>query len=108
MGEAGDDRQRRADSRRVQRARIVLTAVICEIARQWPSLINIDSDQEFIHNWVGYLVMMPLGLLMLWAEMALLSKLMLAPLPERPLLLGRFRSLNREENRLCQTTRCCP
>ena len=73
-------------------ARIVLTAVICEMGRQWPSLINVENAQEFIHNWVGYLVMMPLGLLLLWAEMALLSKLMLAPLPERPLVIGRFRS----------------
>ena len=72
-------------------ARIVLTAVICEIGRQWPSLINVENAQEFIHNWVGYLVMMPLGLLLLWAEMALLSKLMLAPLPERPLVIGKFR-----------------
>ena len=73
-------------------ARIVATAVICEMARRWPSLINIENAQEVIHNWVGYLVMMPVGLLLLWGEMTLLSKLLIEPLPERPLVAGRFRT----------------
>ncbi len=66
--------------------RIVLTAVICEIGRHWPSLINMDNAQEFIHDWVGLLVMMPFGLLLLLAEMTLLSKLLIQPLPESPLI----------------------
>jgi exosortase len=63
--------------------RIVTVALVCEWGRCWPSLVSVDK-------WVGISMMMPAGLLMLWAEMALLSKLMLAPLPERPLVTGKF------------------
>jgi len=68
--------------------RIVLTAVLCEFARRWPSLIDQDKAMEVIHNWVGYLVMMPFGLVLLWLEMYLLSKLLVEPLPDRPLMAG--------------------
>jgi len=73
--------------------RIVLTAVFCEAVHLWPSMfqsLNIENPQEIIHNWVGYVVMMPAGLLLLWAEMALLSKLMVEPLPDRPLVMGKM------------------
>jgi exosortase len=68
--------------------RIVLTAILCELARRWPSVVSIEEAREIIHNWVGYVVMMPTGLLLLWLETYLLSKLMIAPLPERPLVVG--------------------
>jgi exosortase len=70
--------------------RIVSVALICEFARRWPALISFEDPQKSIDFWVGIFVMMPAGLLLLWAEMALMSKLMLAPLPERPLVVGRF------------------
>jgi exosortase len=70
--------------------RIVLTAVLCEVARHWPSLMSEDTAEKFMHDTAG-LLMMPVGLLLLWAEMTLISKLLIAPLPERPLLVGEFR-----------------
>ena len=59
-------------------ARIVLTAVIYQFATLWPSLIDLDTAAEVIHQWAGYM-MMPIGLLLLLAEMSLLNKLMMAP-----------------------------
>ena len=59
-------------------ARIVLTAIVYEIATFWPSMIDLDTAAELIHEWAGY-VMMPIGLLLLLAEMTLLSKLMIKP-----------------------------
>jgi exosortase len=70
--------------------RIVLTAVLCDFSRRWPSLIDQEKAMEVIHNWVGYLVMMPFGLLLLWLEMFLLGKLLIEPLPDRPLAAGRL------------------
>ena len=58
-------------------ARIVLTAVIYQFATFWPSLIDLDTAAEVIHQWAGYM-MMPIGLLLLLAEMSLLNKLMIA------------------------------
>ena len=66
-------------------ARITLTAVLCDIARQWPSIISMEQADEFFHGMAG-LLMMPVALLILWAELAMISKLMIAPLPERPLV----------------------
>jgi exosortase len=60
-------------------ARIVLTAVIYEIASLWPTVIDLDTAGELIHDWAGYM-MMPIGLLFLLAETTLLSKLLVAPL----------------------------
>jgi len=40
-----------------------------------------------MHDMAG-LLMMPIGLLLLWVEMALLSKLLVEPLPDKPLLAG--------------------
>lgn len=59
-------------------ARIVLTAVVYEMATHWPSLIDLDTASVWIHDWAGYL-MMPIGLLLLLVEMTLLSKLMIEP-----------------------------
>ena len=59
-------------------ARIVLTAVIYQLPPLWPSLIDLDTAAEVIHQWAGYM-MMPIGLLLLLAEMSLLNKLMIAP-----------------------------
>ena len=71
-------------------ARIVVTALGCEIARHWPSVFNADAVMETIHDWAGYLIEMPAGLLLLWIELTLLSKLLLPPLSERPLIAGGF------------------
>ena len=65
--------------------RISLTAILCEIARQWPSFISMEQADEFFHGMAG-LLMMPVALLILWAELAMISKLMMAPLTERPLV----------------------
>jgi len=68
-------------------ARIVMTAVLYEIARLWPSVIDVETAETFMHDMAG-LLMMPIGLLLLWVEMALLSKLLVEPLPDKPLLAG--------------------
>jgi exosortase len=67
--------------------RIVLTGVVTEIARAWPSLITYENAMHYTHNWAGYL-MMPIGLLLLLGEMWLLSKLLIPPPPDRPLMAG--------------------
>jgi exosortase len=69
-------------------ARIVVTAACCEIARHWPALINPERAMEVIHDWAGYLIEMPCGMLLLWLELTLLSKLLIPPLEERPLMMG--------------------
>jgi exosortase/archaeosortase family protein len=68
--------------------RIVITAVAYEIAGRWPSLIDLEASGETIHNWAGYM-MMPIGLVLLLIEMTLLSKLLIEPLHDRPLVVGR-------------------
>jgi exosortase len=73
-------------------ARIVVTAVCCEIARRWPSLIDSEKAMEVIHDWAGYLIEMPCGMLLLWLEMTLLSKLLIPPMEERPLMMGTMRT----------------
>jgi len=69
-------------------ARIVVTAVCYEIARRWPSLMDPDRVVEIVHTWAGYLIEMPAGLVLLWIELSLLSKLLISPLPERALVMG--------------------
>jgi exosortase len=69
-------------------ARIVITAICFEIAWRWPSLINLEKTSEVIHDWAGYLIEMPCGMLLLWLELTLLSKLLIPPLEERPLVMG--------------------
>ena len=69
-------------------ARIVVTAVCCEILRNYPSLGDADQAMHVIHDWAGYLIEMPVGLLLLWIELTLLSKLLMPPMSERPLAVG--------------------
>ena len=66
-------------------SRIVITAIVYEIAGRWPSVVNIETAGEIVHDWAGY-IMMPIGLLLLLAEMYLLSKLLIAPVHDRPLV----------------------
>lgn len=69
--------------------RIVLTGVLCEIGFLRPSLISVDTAFNFMHDAAGYM-MMPIGLLLLCFEMYLLSKLLISPMTERPLVVGRL------------------
>jgi exosortase len=69
-------------------ARIVVTAVGIEIARHWPSLMDAKNVEATIHDMAGYFIEMPCGLLLLWLELTLLSKLLIPPLTERPLIMG--------------------
>ena len=69
--------------------RIVLTGALCEVAYYWPSLMSVDEAYNFMHHAAGYM-MMPIGLILLWIEMYLLSKLLIMPLPDRPLIVGRL------------------
>ena len=66
-------------------ARISMTGILGEGARA--CLTDASHMCHVIHDWAGYL-MMPLGLLLLWGELVLLSKLLVAPLAERPLVVG--------------------
>lgn len=69
-------------------ARIVLTAVFTEAARHWCDPKNVEWYCEKIHDWVGWFGMMPVGMLLLFFELYLLSKLLIEPLPDRPLVAG--------------------
>jgi exosortase len=78
-------------------ARIVLTAILTNspavvnfLMKAVGWLVTVKDPDDFIHQCVGIFLMMPLGLLLLWGEVALLSKLLLAPLPERPLMVGKL------------------
>jgi exosortase len=68
--------------------RIVVTAIFYKIALQWPSFMDPEKTMHFVHEWAGYLIEMPAGLVLLWILLSLLSKLLISPLPERPLVLG--------------------
>ena len=65
--------------------RIIFTAILYQIGIQWPSVLDLSEWGGTIHDWAGYVVEMPTGMLLLWAETALLSKLML-PSVDRPLV----------------------
>jgi exosortase/archaeosortase family protein len=67
--------------------RIVMTGVIYELVGRWSSGIDVDQVEHMIHDWAGFL-MMPVGLALLLAESWLLAKLLLAPPPDRPLMVG--------------------
>ena len=69
-------------------ARIIVTAVCLEIARHWPSLVDSTNIEGTIHDVAGWAIEMPCGMLLLWAELTLLSKLLIPPLEERPLMMG--------------------
>jgi len=59
-------------------ARISLTAILYEIARKWPNVMSTETAEWVFHDMAGVL-MMPLAMLLLWGEMALLSKLFFEP-----------------------------
>ncbi|HUT09884.1 MAG TPA: archaeosortase/exosortase family protein [Thermoguttaceae bacterium] len=68
-------------------ARLTITAILYEMSRWWPEVIDTATADAFFHDWAG-LFMMPLALLMLWGEMALLKKLFLEPASGPALSLG--------------------
>jgi exosortase len=70
--------------------RIVVTAIGSEIVHRYFSTVNPEHVVETIHDLAGYVIEMPAGLLLLWIELTLLSKLLISPLPERPLMLGQL------------------
>ncbi len=67
-------------------ARIVITGVLFRAAHLWPSVLATESAEKFMHDFAGFL-MMPIGMLLLWIELTLLSKLLIAPRSERPLVM---------------------
>jgi exosortase len=67
--------------------RIVMTGVIYEVVGHWSWAIDVDQVEHIIHDWAGFL-MMPVGLALLLVETWLLSKLLVPPPPDRPLLVG--------------------
>ncbi len=67
--------------------RIVATAAIYEFVGRWSSAIDVDRVEQIIHDWAGFL-MMPVGLLLLLVEMSLLTRLLIAPPPARPLMVN--------------------
>jgi exosortase len=69
-------------------ARITVTAICYKIALNNPSLADPAKVLHFVHDWAGYLIEMPAGMLLLWIELTLLSKLLISPLPERALVMG--------------------
>jgi exosortase len=66
--------------------RVVLTGVCYEVAARWATVVDVQTVFDIAHKGAGYL-MMPIGLLLLWLEMALLSKLFIEPMDTR-LLVG--------------------
>jgi exosortase len=70
--------------------RIVVTAVGSEMVHRYSTTMKPEVVVDTIHTWAGYLIEMPAGMLLLWLELTLLSKLLISPLPERPLVLGQF------------------
>ena len=68
--------------------RLVVTADSYKIALQCPSLMNPEQVLHFVHTWAGFVIEMPVGMLLVWIELSLLSKLLISPLPERPLVMG--------------------
>ena len=67
-------------------ARIVATALAFEIGRLWPSILDLEAHSKQIHDWAGYVVEMPAGLLLLLVEVTILAKLLVEPFPDRPLV----------------------
>jgi exosortase len=66
--------------------RITLTAILFEMAHRWPSVISREFADKVFHDFAG-LLMMPIALLILLGEMALISKLMVQPLTDRTLVV---------------------
>jgi len=66
--------------------RITLTAILSEMASQWPTLISKEAARDAFHSFAG-LLMMPIALLILWAEITLIEKLMVQPVSDRTLVV---------------------
>jgi exosortase len=66
--------------------RITLTAVLFEMAHQWPSVVSKEFADKVFHDFAG-LLMMPVALLILLGEMALMSRLMVQPITDRTLVV---------------------
>ncbi len=66
--------------------RITLTAILFEMAHQWPSVVSKQFADKVFHDFAG-LLMMPVALLILLGEMALISKLMVQPVTDRTLVV---------------------
>jgi exosortase len=66
--------------------RITLTAVLFEMAHSWPSMVSKELADKVFHDFAG-LLMMPVALLVLFAEMTLISKLMIQPITDRKLVV---------------------
>jgi exosortase len=66
--------------------RITLTAILFEMAHQWPSVVSKEFADKVFHDFAG-LLMMPVALLILLGEMALISKLMVQPVTDRTLMV---------------------
>ncbi len=65
--------------------RISLTAILSEIASQWPTFISKETARESFHSFAG-LLMMPVALLILWGEITLISLLTIQPVTDRTLV----------------------
>ena len=66
--------------------RITLTAILFEMAHQWPSLVSRAFADKVFHDFAG-LLMMPVALLILLGEMTLISKLMVQPVKDRSVVV---------------------
>jgi exosortase len=66
--------------------RITLTAILFELAHQWPSVVSKEFADKVFHDFAG-LLMMPVALLILLGEMALMSKLMVQPVADRSVVV---------------------
>jgi len=66
--------------------RITLTAILFEMAHQWPSIVSRAFADKVFHDFAG-LLMMPVALLILLGEMTLISKLMVQPVKDRTLVV---------------------
>jgi exosortase len=66
--------------------RITLTAILFVIAEHMPWLMTRATAEKVYHDFAG-LLMMPLALLILWGEMALINKLLVQPMTDRTLVV---------------------
>ncbi|MBN2579196.1 MAG: exosortase/archaeosortase family protein [Pirellulales bacterium] len=79
--------------------RLSLTAVLYEAANKFPDLMSEELANKLCHDGAG-LFMMPIALLLIWAEMAIMSHLFLKPVAERSVVArGAARGLLAQELR---------
>ncbi len=68
--------------------RIVVTAIGSEIVHRYFTTMDPGQVVNTIHDWAGIFIEMPTGMVLLFIEWTLLSKLLISPLSERPLVMG--------------------